>query len=330
MNQATLNERTRLTHALRQSLQSRGMPVRHLMVLEHAASRYATSFPIHIVTCQINGERPLKLLCKYDGGQPQPSRDDGHHQGIAYEAAVYEHLLADVQLDVPGFYGFYADPVADEKWLFMEYFEAALGVSKQQNDEPLVAAARWIGRFQAHCETKPERRGCSLMRYDSAYYMDWVQRSRPWATQLRHHWPGVMEAGDRFEPVARWLADCASTVIHGEYYPHNILFHDGRVYPIDWESAALAPGVIDLAAMTENWPAKTIARCVAAYSACRWPDGPPPQFLRMLHAARLYLAFRWLTMFLERDTPVDRLGYYSQCICREAEALDLNQEHDTA
>ena len=47
-------------------------------------------------------------------------------------------------------------------------------------------------------------------------------------------------------------------MIHGEYYPHNILFQSGVVRPVDWETAALAPGEIDLATLCEGWPPEEI------------------------------------------------------------------------
>jgi hypothetical protein len=65
---------------------------------------------------------------------------------------------------------------------------------------------------------------------------------------------------------------------------------------VDWESAAIAAGAIDLAALTEgqHWPVALVRRCERAYRIARWPDGAPSGFARALDAARVYLHFRWL------------------------------------
>ena len=65
---------------------------------------------------------------------------------------------------------------------------------------------------------------------------------------------------------------------------------------VDWESTAIAPGEIDLAAMTEgiHWPARMVSDCERHYQQARWPEGPPANFKRTLDAARVYLNFRWL------------------------------------
>jgi thiamine kinase-like enzyme len=83
-------------------------------------------------------------------------------------------------------------------------------------------------------------------------------------------------------------------VIHGEYYPRNILGRGGRVHPVDWESAAIGAAEIDIAALTEHWPRDVTATCLAAYLDARWPRGAPEGFAERLALARMYLHFRWL------------------------------------
>jgi aminoglycoside phosphotransferase (APT) family kinase protein len=88
--------------------------------------------------------------------------------------------------------------------------------------------------------------------------------------------------------------DSVPAIIHGEYYQHNILFHQGRVCPIDWESAAVGEGLIDLACLTDGWESKIAEVCKAAYVRTRWPEEVPADFERVLKAARLYITVRWL------------------------------------
>jgi len=65
---------------------------------------------------------------------------------------------------------------------------------------------------------------------------------------------------------------------------------------LDWESAAVAAGEIDLAALTEGvyWPKSIVRRCEEAYLQARWPDRGSAGFRARLLAARMYLHFRWL------------------------------------
>jgi thiamine kinase-like enzyme len=74
----------------------------------------------------------------------------------------------------------------------------------------------------------------------------------------------------------------------------NILYRRGTVYPVDWESAAIGAGEIDLATLTEGWPEKVVEQCEMRYQQVRWPEGPHADFRQTLNAARLYLPFRWL------------------------------------
>ncbi len=86
------------------------------------------------------------------------------------------------------------------------------------------------------------------------------------------------------------------TVIHGEFYASNVLVAgdaaDPRVCPVDWELAAAAPGLIDLAALVSGgWSDGDRER-----DRRRLPlRGRPGAFsARQLDLARLQLAVQWL------------------------------------
>ena len=65
------------------------------------------------------------------------------------------------------------------------------------------------------------------------------------------------------------LASLPRTFVHGELYPSNVLVvrddRDPRVCPIDWEMAAIGPGLVDLAALVGGWDPPERERLVAAY-----------------------------------------------------------------
>ena len=64
--------------------------------------------------------------------------------------------------------------------------------------------------------------------------------------------------------------------------------------PIDWESAALAAGEIDLASLTSGWDADLAALCEQEYCLARWPEGTPDDLALRLTAARVFLNLRRL------------------------------------
>src|SRR5207237_6812102 len=124
----------------------------------------------------------------------------------------------------------------------------------------------------------------------------WWRRTFEFAHPLRRRFTWLnklREAGDEwFKPL---LAP-QLTVIHGEFYAKTILIRNRSLFMVDWESAAIAAGEIDLAALTEgkHWPADLVRECECAYVSARRPEAAPRTFRRTLDAARIYLHFRWL------------------------------------
>jgi aminoglycoside phosphotransferase (APT) family kinase protein len=133
-----------------------------------------------------------------------------------------------------------------------------------------------------------------LNRYDTAYYLGWVHRTWQFAGRLqqRFPWLGTLCAGA--EELAALLVETPPCIIHGEYYPNNILCSDAAIYPVDWESAAIAAGEIDLVSLTDRWSRNIVRQCELEYQRVRWPHGSPATFAQKLAAARLYMHFRWL------------------------------------
>jgi aminoglycoside/choline kinase family phosphotransferase len=94
--------------------------------------------------------------------------------------------------------------------------------------------------------------------------------------------------------VPRLLAD-EPVFIHGELYPENVMVADDRICVVDWQSAAIGPGVIDLASLTEgHWQADLVRDCREAYLRARWPDVEHATIEDALETAQLYWALRWL------------------------------------
>jgi hypothetical protein len=99
------------------------------------------------------------------------------------------------------------------------------------------------------------------------------------------------------------LLDLPVTLIHGEFYASNVLVQQTpmalRVCPVDWEMAAVAPGLMDLAALTAGQWAGTerTALALAYHDALAregLPSPPIADFLTALDFCRLHVAVQWL------------------------------------
>lgn len=270
----------------------RGARYGRLTRFRREPSFYTTSFPCEIVRCWFDHGRKLTLFCKY--GTKDEGDFYGQRGGVPYEAKVYRKLLQSCTGSTPTFYGAYADRQTGSTWLVLEYLTRSTEVGKA-SPEAMSAAARWIGRF--HAGPAARATGSStrfLTVYDAAYYQGWARRTVQFAGPLHHQFPWLRTLCGRWDEAAAVLATWPRTIIHGEYYPHNILLQRGLVRPVDWETAAIAAGEIDLATLTEGWGRAISSRCELAYQQARWPDGPPADFPRVLDLARVYVQLRWL------------------------------------
>lgn len=64
--------------------------------------------------------------------------------------------------------------------------------------------------------------------------------------------------------------------------------------PIDWETAAIGPGEIDLALFTYDWELDDLLEMEAEYVLHRWQGSPPADFDDTMLAARLYVSLHWI------------------------------------
>lgn len=257
-------------------------------ILNREPCEYPATFRSEIVTCVVGqGVRPLRLLCKYADNNTQTSY--GHRLGVSYEAEIYQKVLASLTLTLPQFQGWYEHAASPWRWMALEYLQNAERLQKT-TDEQVIAAAQWAGTFHAMTE------GISvsgLNSYTADYYKAWAERTLQFARDLSPRRAWLESLCHRFTQHVPDLLDL-QTIVHGEYYPLNILVRDGAIYPVDWESAAVAAGEIDLASLTEGWEPDLARKCELAYQQARWKDAAPDHFDRILGLCRMYLHFRWL------------------------------------
>jgi len=263
-----------------------------VQILDRKPNPYTSTFPGEVVTCMVADGGEHRVLCKYTAGGGHS--DHGHRGGVGYEAEVYREVLQGLPLPVPAFHGVFACPQAGGTCLVLQYLEAGIRVSKLPVPDSMPAAAAWAGRFHAWNEQRLRRWDFPfLTRYDTEYYVGWSRRTvrDAGAVLAEHPWLGTLCR--RYEDTVPALSARPQTVIHGEYTPHNVLWYEGRIYPTDWESAAVAPGEIDLAILIEGWDEATVERCVQSYRQAR-EAAADNSFEEALKIAQLYVAFRWL------------------------------------
>jgi aminoglycoside phosphotransferase (APT) family kinase protein len=253
----------------------------------------ASTFPSEIVVCRIDGGREISLFCKYCA---KPVRDGhGNRGGVEYEAQIYEGILRRCTLTVPRFYGFYKGPDG-RCWLVLSNLPGTTRVSRASDPQAMLKAARWLACFHARNEVRASREStfAGLIRYDRNYFLGWVHRTMKYTKVSGQGLDWLDALCERFETLIPVLLEPPLTVIHGEYYSQNVLFHKGEPYPVDWESAAVACGELDLASLTDNWPDEISRHMEHIYEITRWPGRVPDSFRDRLAAARIHTQMRWL------------------------------------
>src|SRR5262249_46371623 len=143
--------------------------------------------------------------------------------------------------------------------------------------------ARWLGRLHAEVAAAAPHLAAEahLIAHGANYYRNWMRRAlaiqgvSAEATDIAGR-SRLEKLAARYEEVLARLAALPRTFIHGEFYASNVLVQETatglRVCPVDWEMAALRPGLIDLAALTAGkWTPDQQEALALAYHAALKP-----------------------------------------------------------
>jgi hypothetical protein len=280
-----------LTSGLNSLLNSNGTRYGDVTVIEREQMEEG-SFPKELVTCRVEDGRCLQLFCKYTAGYSHSSH--GHRGGVPYEAQVYHHVLRPLRVSTPSFHGMHRGADQHDVWFVLEYIPNALRLNQPEDpDMAMVVAASWLGRFHAQVAKRMPSPSV-VCTYDAEYYRGWSRRTVEYARDSGLDLSWLRPLCAKYDEIAPQILSTETTVIHGEFYPRNILVRDYQIFPVDWESAAIAAGEIDLVTMTDCWDDELTARCATAYQIARWPQGVDAKFCQRLTWARVYLQFRWL------------------------------------
>ena len=227
---------------------------------------YFTSHPLYALDLELADGRRVRALAK-ETARPHPARPDAPG-GRSSEQLMYERLLGGANGSAPRFFG------TAGSLLVLEFVEGSV-LWQEDGVDAWLSVARSLRSLHG---SLAEASAGFLPRYDRAWYETWLDRALKYGGRL----PWVARA---HEIAVQCLLAQPQVVIHGELYPSNVLVSGPRVCIVDWETAALGPAAVDVAALASGWGEKEHAAIVNAYGEldrCA------------LLSARLHLALRWL------------------------------------
>lgn len=286
---------------------------RPIVGLERRPSPHGSSYALEELDLSLDDGTRLRLLFKDLSRRSMLEEGQRAKPAFLYdplrEIQVYRRLLAEGALGTATCYGSVIEPASEHYWLFLEQVEGVelflIGDFKIWQE-----SASWLACLHSHFQPKPRlsdlAKAARLVPYGSDYFHLWSKRAKAFLSQT----PGYLSDPERqrlwrlltnYGPVIERLAELPVTVIHGEFYASNVLVRTEpgarRICPVDWEMAALGPGLIDLAALSAgSWTEdqrRTLAQAYyAALTPCTWSG--IESLLDALDYCRLHLAIQWL------------------------------------
>ena len=231
------------------------------------------------------------------------------------ERATYEAILPLADLGTPRSFGAYTD-ASGIRYLVLERVN---GVPLWQCDgfDAWRNAAQWLARLHLSVSAERARRssaGAHLLVYTGTFYGQWMARARTFQSTCREEMRSLTM---RHDVVVRRLLELQTAFIHGEFYPSNVLVTPGdertapMVRPVDWETAALGPALMDLACLlagrwTDDERADIADVYFAELAAHRSPVPSRQQYLMDLDFCLVHLSIRNLGWSRDWVPPADR------------------------
>jgi hypothetical protein len=211
-------------------------------------SPFATLFPAEVLYVSVAGGPIVRLFLKHLGpeqpGQPDKQRRDR-------EVLVYENLLRDRRLPVPGCYGSRPNHRTGRQELYLEYLDD--WNLKYHDFENWFVAARRLAELHAHFAGRVDHlRGCDfLLTLDRDYFIRWTGRAQEAvAAQSAELAAALGAVVSDYARVADLLEGQPPTLVHNDLAPKNVIADrsgwPARICFIDWEMAGVGCGLLDL------------------------------------------------------------------------------------
>jgi hypothetical protein len=309
--------------------------------LERRPSPFATSFTIEELDVLLENGRAVRLIFKDLSEQALSPGARDVRPSFLYdplrEIETYRSILAPAQLGTATYYGATADRRHERYWLFLEN---VAGIALWQVGDLSIwkKTAAWLAAMHHRFggDRLPANETEHLLHYDADFYLLWMRRAEAFVRRSsrwsRSSVADLERLASRYEDVVERLIAIPTTFIHGEFYASNVLVDmnlaEQRICPIDWERAAIGPGLVDVAALTAGtWNGDDRRVLALAYrdAVIRLGGSPPAQdeFLRTLDCCSLYLALQWLGWAPDWSPPRKHRQDWLAEALRLAEALEL-------
>lgn len=311
--------------------------------LQRRLSNYRSSFSLEELDLELDDGTTLELVFKDLSRQALLDEARLAKPPFLYdplrEIDLYQTVLDPERLGTAVCYGSVVDHELGRYWLFLERvpgerlrYVGDLSIWEQ--------ATHHLAGLHNHFADRPELLAGSrprLSHYDRGYYELWLGR----ALEFVHATGGNLLSGDshrlkrlagNYGRVIERLLALPVTLIHAEYYPANVLIHERgpslRICPVDWETAGVGPGLIDLAALTAgDWTEQQRTALAMSYyrQLARGPTLVPSweEFLTALDCCEMHLAVQWLGWSAEWSPPPEEARNWLGDALRLADKLGL-------
>lgn len=307
--------------------------------LERRLTLYCTSSTIEELSAHLADGTTLELIFKNLSREALLETARRVKPAFLYdplrEIETYRTVLARSALGTAICYGTVVDHDIGRYWLFLERVPG-LELYQVGDLATWQQVARWLASMHTCFVGKTESlaRSAPLLRYDSDFYRLWMGRAQTFLDRAESSQPEavrhrIKRLAKRYDRVVEHLLALPATFIHGEFYASNVLVHSReeqlRVCPVDWEMAAVGPGLIDLAALTAGrWTVPERTTLSMAYFAesttrgAQWSGSE--EFLTALDHCRLHVAVQWLGWSSEWSPPLEHTQDWL------SEALSLSEK----
>jgi hypothetical protein len=286
-----------------------------IATLQRRISEYCSSYIIEELDVTFEDGMTLQLIFKdlsraallTGAGQIKPS----FFYNPLREIDTYRKILSQHALGTAKCFGSFADPATKRYWLFLERMPPVL-LWQMGSIEIWNEVASWLGGMHTYlvreAEIRESQHIAHLLIYDEKFYRRWIDRAVRFidegdTTPGREAAAFIGWLAERYDSVIERLLAMPVTVIHGEFYASNVLMDirpmQFRICPVDWEMAAVGPGLIDLAGLTSgNWTVSQKNGMARAYHDAL-PDSSPAkvewrEFLANIECCRLHQSVQWL------------------------------------
>jgi hypothetical protein len=299
---------------------------------------YATSAPLELITIVTADGQERDFVLKHLG--PRHMSEQVRRAKPSFvidwrrEIEVYRRLMTPLRIG-PTLIGSRIAPETDTYWLLLEHVPGPR-LFEVGEQAAWAATAYWLGAFHARTdptETAAVRHDAGLIDCDRAWHRAWIDRALLFLgthgpSRSRHDGKALRWLAERYDTVIDHLLSLPSTLIHGEFYPTNVIITgaEGEFLPcpIDWETASVGPGVLDLAALTAGeWRDQDRLDMTAAYLAGSGMRIPIDDLFESAQYAHIQLAVQWLGWFGRRSTPDAHPRDWLADAIERAEALNL-------